>query len=210
MRINDVYVPLQEDIHISSVLRIAKSVVLKPQAAQICLTKYKSALDVSPNEVLSVSKIDQSFVNENPGLSSNETLATATAKNSIPVLLTNATNKTYKSIEFQTREINEIDVYNLEVDVPEEHKVRVEQLIKINKDLFAERDLDLSHTDTVTMKIDTGNCEPINLKPYRTPLNKRQIVDKAIDDMLSAKIIRRCNLLWSFPIVVVDKKGGFK
>lgn len=28
MRINDVYVPLQEDIHISSVLRIAKSVVL--------------------------------------------------------------------------------------------------------------------------------------------------------------------------------------
>lgn len=108
--------------------------------------------------MLSVSKIDQSFVNENPGLSSNESLATATATNRIPVLLTNATNKTYKLkkgcvisqvdklghdqikyIEFQTREINEIDVYNLEVDVPEEHKVRVEQLIKNNKDLFAER-----------------------------------------------------------------------
>lgn len=39
MRINDVYVSLQEDIHISSVLRIVKSVVLKPQAAQICLAK---------------------------------------------------------------------------------------------------------------------------------------------------------------------------
>lgn len=115
-----------------------------------------------------------------------------------------------KSIEFQTRKINEIDVYNLEVDVPEEHKVRVEQLIKNNKDLFAERDLDLSHTDTVTMKIDTGNCDPINLKPYRTPLNKRKIVDKAIDDMLSAKIIRRSNSPWSFPIVVVDKKDGSK
>lgn len=36
------------------------------------------------------------FVNENLGLSLNETLATATAKNRIPVLLTNATNKTYK------------------------------------------------------------------------------------------------------------------
>lgn len=43
MRINDVCVPLQKDIHISSVLRIAKSVVLKPQAAQTCLAKYKSA-----------------------------------------------------------------------------------------------------------------------------------------------------------------------
>lgn len=47
----------------------------------------------------------------------------------------------------------------------------------------SKRDFDLSHTDTVTMKIDTGNYEPINLKPYRTPLNKRNIVDKAIDDM---------------------------
>lgn len=65
MRINDV--PLQVDIHISSVLRIAKSVVLKPDTAQFFLAKYKSALGVSPNEVLmSVSKIDQSIANENP------------------------------------------------------------------------------------------------------------------------------------------------
>lgn len=38
MRINDVDVPLQEDIHITSLLRIAKSVVLKPQAGKVCLT----------------------------------------------------------------------------------------------------------------------------------------------------------------------------
>lgn len=108
----------------------------------------------------------------------------------------------------KTREIYELHVYNLEVDVPEEHRVRVEQLTKNNKDLFADRDLDLSHTDTVTMKIDTGNCEPIKLKPYRTPLDKRQLVDKAIDDMLSAKIIRRSSSPWSYPIVVVDNKDG--
>lgn len=74
----------------------------------------------------------------------------------------------------------------------------------------SKRDFDLSHTDTVTMKIDTGNYEPINLKPYRTPLNKRNIVDKAIDDMLSAKIIRRSHSPWSFPILLVDKKDGSK
>lgn len=48
------------------------------------------------------------------------------------------------------------------------------------------------------------------MKPYRTLLNKRQIVDKAIDDMFDAKIIRRSNSPWSFPIVVVDKKDGSK
>lgn len=46
------------------------------------------------------------------------------------------------------------------------------------------------------------------MKPYRTPLNKRKIVDKAIDDMLDSNIIRRSKSLWSFPIVVVDTKDG--
>lgn len=60
------------------------------------------------------------------------------------------------------------------------------------------------------MQIDTRNHPPINMKPYRTPLNKRKIVDKAIDDMLDSNIIRRSKSPWSFPIVVVDKKDGSK
>ena len=60
------------------------------------------------------------------------------------------------------------------------------------------------------MTIDTGNNPPIKLKPYRTPLLKRKIVDDAIDDMLQANIIRHSTSPWSFPIVVVDKKDGTK
>ena len=60
------------------------------------------------------------------------------------------------------------------------------------------------------MKIDTGNHPPIKIRSYRTPLKKRRVVDRAIDDMLGANIIRRSKSPWSFPIVVVDKKDGTK
>lgn len=56
------------------------------------------------------------------------------------------------------------------------------------------------------MKIETGNHPPIKNRPYRTPLNKRQTIDKAIDEMFAAKIITRLQSPWSFPLVVVGKK----
>ena len=48
------------------------------------------------------------------------------------------------------------------------------------------------------------------MKPYRTPLNKRTVIDNAVDEMLEAGIIRRSRSPWSFPVVVVDKKDGSK
>ncbi|VDI05237.1 Hypothetical predicted protein [Mytilus galloprovincialis] len=56
------------------------------------------------------------------------------------------------------------------------------------------------------MRIDTGDNPPVKLKPYRTPLHKREIVNKAITDMLEANIIRRSNSNYSSPVVLVDKK----
>ena len=61
----------------------------------------------------------------------------------------------------------------------------------------------LGQTNTIKMKLDTGDHSPIKLKPY----HKRIIVDKAIDEMFSTNIIRSISPL-SFPIVVVDKKDG--
>lgn len=40
-------------------------------------------------------------------------------------------------------------------------------------------------------------------KPYHTPLNKKKNIDKAVDEMLDAKIITRLKSPWSFPLVVV-------
>jgi hypothetical protein len=144
------------------------------------------------------------------------------------VLIANTTNKTIKlkrgcivgKVE-PVKQVSAINFNNLttteerteveeEIIVPEEHREEVTQLIRENPDLFASSDLDLSQTDTVKMKVDTGDSAPIKLKPYRTPLNKRKVIDKAIDDMLEAKVIERSQSPWSFPVVVVDKSDGTK
>ena len=62
--------------------------------------------------------------------------------------------------------------------------------MRYNLDLFAENDTELGKTQTVKMKIHTGDHKPIKLKPYRTPFTKRPIVGKAIDDMLAANVIQ--------------------
>ena len=48
------------------------------------------------------------------------------------------------------------------------------------------------------------------MRQYRTPLNNREIIDQAVDEMLEAKIIERSKSPWSFPVVIVDKKDGSK
>ena len=95
-------------------------------------------------------------------------------------------------------------------NIPPQYREKIDALIKKNKDLFAKSDHELGKTDIIQMKIDTGDHPPINLKPYRTPMHKKHIVDKAIDDMLDAKIIEPSHSEWAFPIVIVDKKDGSK
>lgn len=60
------------------------------------------------------------------------------------------------------------------------------------------------------MKIETGDQSPIKLRSYRTPIHNREVIDKAVDEMLEASVIRRSKSAWSFPVVIVDKKDGSK
>ena len=95
-------------------------------------------------------------------------------------------------------------------DTPPTFKETVEEIVRHNLELFAEKDTGLCKTKTIKMTIDTGDHPLIRLKPYRTPFSKRATVAKAIDDMLAANIIQPSRSPWSFLIVVVDKKDGIK
>ncbi|CAC5360227.1 unnamed protein product [Mytilus coruscus] len=95
-----------------------------------------------------------------------------------------------------------------EINVSNEYRSLIEKNILANQDIFAEKDTDLGRTETVKMKIDTGNNYPIKLRPYRTPLNQRPIVEKAIKEMIEANIIRRSQSPWSAPIVLIKKKDN--
>ena len=66
----------------------------------------------------------------------------------------------------------------------------------------------LRSTGMVSMGIDTGRAFPINQRPYRIPLRKRQIVDQEIDKMLADGIIESSSSPWASPITLVPKKDG--
>ena len=89
------------------------------------------------------------------------------------------------------------------------HREIVEGFVK-KVDLFTENDTDLGKTNTIKMRIDTGNHPSIKLRPYRTPFSKCEIVDKALNDMLAENIIHPSRPPWSFPIVLIGKRMALK
>ena len=178
---------------------------------------------------LEISKPNKGFIAEEPGIKVYEYGVTVNRRGEYPLFVANETNKTYKIRRGcglgEVSPVSKVESVNLgkmspsgekanwsEADVraPDQWKEKAAQMVKNNQDLFAHSDLDLSRTETVTIKIDTGDAESIRLKPYKTPLNKRKVIDKAVDDMLAAGLIKRSWSPWSFPVVVVDKKDGSK
>ncbi|CAG2207429.1 unnamed protein product [Mytilus edulis] len=225
LRINKTYVPLVEDIHIASIVRLAQTTVFKPQTSNICYVKGNKNYTFSSSKSFEISPITKGHLSYQPGLMVANSVANINEKRQMPVLIVNTTNRTYKfrrgiaigraspvleenvvSLE-STQEHSEIEnVFETDLNVPDVHRGRVLQLLNNNRDVFAFKDTELGQTDTVKMRIDTGDNPPVKLKPYRTPLHKREIVNKAITDMLEANIIRRSNSNYSSPVVLVDKK----
>ena len=147
-------------------------------------------------------------------------------KEIIPVLIANTSSKTVKIQKgeemghaFPLRSVDQVrldqkvkenpgKLREEEMIVPDKYRRDIRKLLRDNKDRIANEDKELGQTQTVSMKIDTGDHPPIRLRPYRTPVHKRGVVEEAVRDMLEAGIIERSKSSWSFPIVIVEKKDG--
>lgn len=105
-------------------------------------------------------------------------------------------------------EVNNLQTGEFDIKAPDEYQPLVKDLNTKNIDLFAQSDADLGRTETVKMKIDTGDNSHIRKRPYRTPLNKIKNISQAVDEMLAAKVIERSVSPWSFPMVIVKKADG--
>lgn len=224
------YVSLEEDIHISSIVRIKNSTILKPQTAKICYGKVRCHPDLKNNVDYEVSFNDRSFMSKEPGLTILNSVSKLAKDRSIPFIVVNNTNKTMRisrhAVVAKIEIITNTDLKNVnsvisnvsgdrqlnlgELSVPPEFRKDIEKLVIKNQDLFASKDSDLGHTDTVKMKIDTGDNDPIKLRPYRTPMHNRKIIEQTVNEMLDANIIKRSRSPWSFPVVIVDKKDNSK
>ena len=223
------YVNLEEDIHIASTVRMKKTCLIKPQTAVVCYGKVRENPDLPVGDSYEVSQIDKGFLVNQPGLQIINTVSTLAKDRSLPLLIVNNTNKFIKiyrhgllakisGIQNNITHVDSVIQNNIcenklnlgDLDIPEKHRSKIEKLILKNQDLFANKDSELGKTDTVKMQIDVGKNQPIKLKPYRTPIKNREVIDKAINEMLDADVIKRSRSPWSFPVVIVDKKDGSK
>ena len=202
------YVNLEEDIHVASTVRMKKICLIKPQTAMICYDKVRENPDLPVGQSYEITQIDKGFLLNQPDLQIINTVSTLAKDRSLPLLIVNNTNKFIKiyrhcllakisGIPNNVASVNSViqnkncetklDLKDL--DVPEQYRSKIEKLVMKNQDLFASKDSELGHTDTIKMQIDIGNNVPIKMKPYRTPIKNREVIDKAINEMLDADVI---------------------
>lgn len=178
LRIGKTYVKLQEDIHISSLVRINKKLVIKPQTAVVCHAKLSSGFQRKYGDIIEIQNIDE-CINDEPGLFIKDSVDRVRKTRKVSILVVIRSNKAYaltrgfvigKAIFANKSEINNINLSNnnssylddfKEIDMPEEYKSCVLDIVLANKDLFAKHDIELGHTETVKIKIETGNHPPI-------------------------------------------------
>lgn len=229
LRVGKTTVPLEEDIHIASLVRLGSTTVLKPQTATVCSGKIKDTSDFPIHQIYSVTAVETNVLSKEPGLMVSNSVAKLNGNRIIPIMIVNNTNRTVRlskgcmiakvdktnqvhinSLDSVNRRSSQTDVQDwmTDVDVPQDHRSTIVNFLKKHHDLFASKDSELGHTDTVKMKLDTDDRLPIKLRPYRTPIHNREVIDKAVDEMLEANVVRRSKSPWSFPVVIVDKKDG--
>ena len=75
-------------------------------------------------------------------------------------------------------------------------------------DIISKNSGDIGKTMLVEMKIDTGNHPPIASKPYTLPLKHYELVQKEIETLEKAGIIKRSISPWASPVVIVPKKSA--
>ena len=68
LKFGDTSVPLGDDIHIASLVRLGSKTVLKPQSATVCTGRIKDSGEIPFGELYAVSAIEKGFQGNQPGL----------------------------------------------------------------------------------------------------------------------------------------------
>ena len=109
----------------------------------------------------------------------------------------------------------ETDIPSWKSEVPEEstfgRQLQPQQLKEIKELLGRYRRTFSSKpgkTNLTEHTIDTEDIRPIRLPAYRLPQAYRKVVKDELDEMLEHGVIEPSKSGWSFPVVLVPKKGG--
>ena len=96
LRIGHTYIPLEEDIHIATVVRIAPTVTLRPQTANVCTGHLRHKSEAFESGIFEMSSIENGYVGTEPGLMIANIIVKPNKTGKFPVMIINNTNKTLK------------------------------------------------------------------------------------------------------------------
>jgi len=97
---------------------------------------------------------------------------------------------------------------NVELNhLPKEQKSRFLDLLHKYDHIFATSIAELGFTDVIRHRI-IDNDQPVYRRPYRIPITQRPILDKMIDELSQAGIIRPSTSPYCSPVLLVKKKTG--
>ena len=214
-------IPLEYEQYMRSFVRLKENLKIPPQSSMmvngVCRGQGKK------RSVCIIQQIQSGFLAKEPGLLVTNSVSNVRGNRPFPITIVNTTNKTFGlkkgNVVATVQSVSQEDISDLlenegeceengDLSVPEQYRIQTDSLVERNLDLFAKSNKDLGKTDLIEIDIETGNHEPIALKPYRVPLAKRQIIDEQVQEMLEAEVIRPSRSPWSFPVVIVGKKDN--
>ena len=87
---------------------------------------------------------------------------------------------------------------------------RFEELCEEYGEAFSKHNEDIGRTKLVKMDIDTGDSPPISSRPYTLPLKHYEWVQREIESLEWAGVIKKSVSNWASPIVIVPKSAPRK
>ena len=237
IRIKGIYVPMVSDKHVSTVVRLNRSITIRPNTTYILCAKVKKTENFSFGKECIISSFSDNLVREEPGLVVTNSVVKLNRSNKVPVEITNYTNRHIKlckgsavgrvdlldknelmtvchisgqpSSQVNTSRPTEQDILG-QIHTDCQHRRLVNELVLKNLDVFAFNEKDIVPSNLVSMDIVLTDETPFKIKPYKASIGDQKVIDKTVDEWLEAGIISRCRGPYSSSVVVVGKKDGDK
>ncbi|CAG8800349.1 12058_t:CDS:1, partial [Dentiscutata erythropus] len=93
-------------------------------------------------------------------------------------------------------------------ELNDKQQKEAKDLIKKEKEIFAQSVEELGRTERTNHVIDTGDAAPIKQNAYRAAPGIKEFIKNEITQLKKRGLIRESQSPWSSPVVVVPKKGG--
>ena len=217
------YFPFENDVFVSAITRTTKKVLLKPRTVYMVQARIKKFNYCKDKDNYELVPLERGFLADQPEIEICPAVVKLNRGRYFPVQMINHSSKHIRLKQGcvlgriqKTEVINHItqqeprpsvNEFLAQVQVSKDNFPAVKETLVKYQDCFAFSDLELEGTDLICADIDTGMANPINIRPYRTPLARQKVVGESIDAMLKAGIIRKTISPWSFPLIVVEKSA---